>query len=68
MNADTLAVARASSPAMSTSSGRSWARALPKTMLNAAPGTRYESYAGYAGALRASGNALPGLRCHFLVV
>ena len=35
MNADTLALACASSPAMSTSSGRPWARTWPKTVLNA---------------------------------
>ena len=35
MNADTLALARASSPAKSTSSGRPWARTWPKTVLNA---------------------------------
>jgi|GEM_PF-6371594 len=35
MNADTLALARASSPAKSTSSGPPWARMWPKTVLNA---------------------------------
>ena len=35
MNADTLALARASSPAKNTSSGPPWARTWPKTVLNA---------------------------------
>src|SRR6266700_6076668 len=59
MNADTLALACASSPAMSTSSGRPWARTWPKTVLNAFT-TCALAGAALAGDLLRAGSAVRG--------